>query len=136
MTLPAGWTARRPTLDDVPALLAVVHAADTFAIGHPDFDADDVRAALTAPFFDPQHDSWLLTDPDQQVVGWTRWTTRPGWAANTWTSSSIRSARWRCGPCCSTGCCDRVAERAAERGRPALTARCAVCAPETCWAAS
>jgi hypothetical protein len=26
--LPAGWTARRPTLDDVPAILAVVHAAD------------------------------------------------------------------------------------------------------------
>ncbi|MFI9641969.1 GNAT family N-acetyltransferase [Micromonospora sp. NPDC051925] len=66
MMLPAGWTARRPTLDDVPALLAVVHAADTFAIGHPDFDADDVRAV--------------------------------------------------------------------ERGLPALTARAAVCAPETRWA--
>ncbi|MGC4773270.1 hypothetical protein ACLQ25_30405 [Micromonospora sp. DT44] len=70
MTLPAGWTARRPTLDDVPAILAVVHAADTFAIGHPDFDAEDVEQALTAPYFDPSRDSWLALDPDDTVVAW------------------------------------------------------------------
>jgi hypothetical protein len=26
--MPAGWTTRRPTLDDVPAILKVVHASD------------------------------------------------------------------------------------------------------------
>lgn len=71
MTLPVGWSARRPTLDDVPAILAVVHAADTFAIGHPDYDAEDVEAALTAPFVDPALDSWLVSDHDGRVVGWT-----------------------------------------------------------------
>lgn len=70
MTLPAGWTTRRPTLGDVPAILAVVHAADTFAIGHPDFDAEDVAASLTAPHFDPARDSWLAVDPEGDVVGW------------------------------------------------------------------
>ncbi|MFJ6195154.1 GNAT family N-acetyltransferase [Micromonospora sp. NPDC092111] len=135
MTLPAGWTARRPRLDDVPALLAVVHAADTFALGHPDFDAEDVHAALTAPFFDPARDSWLVTDPDGRVVGWTLVDNPTGVGrefvevyVDPERAEAVRAALL-------DRMLDRVAERAAERGLPALTARAAAFAPESRWAA-
>ncbi|HET8659531.1 MAG TPA: GNAT family N-acetyltransferase [Micromonosporaceae bacterium] len=61
--LPAGWRVRRPTLDDVPAILAVVHAGDIAAVGYPDFTADDVREVLTAPATDPERDCWVALDP-------------------------------------------------------------------------
>ncbi|MEO3775373.1 GNAT family N-acetyltransferase [Micromonospora sp. B11E3] len=135
MTLPAGWTARRPTLDDVPAILAVVHAADTFAIGHPDFDAEDVRAALTAPFLDPARDSWLVTDPDGVAVAWAI-LNNPTGIGREFVDVLVdpeRGADLRA-PLLARQL-DRVAERAAERGLAALTVRCGVCAPETRWAA-
>ncbi|MEH0935225.1 GNAT family N-acetyltransferase [Micromonospora psammae] len=135
MTLPAGWTARRPTLDDVPAILAVVHAADTFAIGHPDFDAEDVRACLTAPFFDPARDSWLAVDPDGTVVAWAT-VDNPSGVGREFVEVYVdpeRGAQLRA-PLLARQL-DRVAERAAERGVPALTVRTAVFAPETRWAA-
>ncbi|HEX8132510.1 MAG TPA: GNAT family N-acetyltransferase, partial [Actinomycetes bacterium] len=33
--LPAGWTTRRPTLDDVPEILKLAHANDIAAVGEP-----------------------------------------------------------------------------------------------------
>ncbi|SIN33398.1 GNAT family N-acetyltransferase [Micromonospora cremea] len=133
MTLPAGWTTRRPTLDDVPAILAVVHAADTFAIGHPDFDAEDVAESLTAPFFDPARDSWLAVDPDDTVVGWAT-VDNPTGVGREFVEVYVdpeRGAAVRA-PLLARQL-DRVAERAAERGLPALTVRCAVFAPERDW---
>jgi mycothiol synthase len=67
---PEGWTTRRPTLDDIPAILAVVHASDIAAIGEPDFNAEDVQEALTSPYTDPAEDCWLAVDPSGRVVGW------------------------------------------------------------------
>ncbi|NES14380.1 MULTISPECIES: GNAT family N-acetyltransferase [Micromonospora] len=134
MTLPAGWTARRPTLDDVPAILAVVHAADTFAVGYPDFDAEDVRDALTAPFVDMTRDSWLVTDPDGVAAGWTI-LSNPTGVGREFVEVYVdpeRGAELRA-PLLAR-LLDRVAERAAERGLPALTARTAAFAPETRWA--
>ncbi|MBM0235204.1 GNAT family N-acetyltransferase [Micromonospora sp. STR1_7] len=133
MTLPAGWTTRRPTLDDVPAILAVVHAADTFAIGHPDFDAEDVAASLTAPFFDPTRDSWLAVDPDGTVVGWAT-VDNPTGVGREFVEVHVYpgSAAALRAPLLARQL-DRVAERAAERGLPALTVRCAVFAPERNW---
>ncbi|MFG1848821.1 GNAT family N-acetyltransferase [Micromonospora carbonacea] len=135
MTLPAGWAARRPTLDDVPAILAVVHAADTFSIGHPDFDADDVEAALTAPHFDPARDSWLVSDPQGRLVAWSLVDNPTGVGrefvdvlVDPEHGAAVRApllARML----------DRVAERAAERGLPALTVRVSAYRPETRWAA-
>ncbi|MFC0534034.1 hypothetical protein [Phytohabitans kaempferiae] len=46
MTVPAGWTTRRPTLDDVTEILALVHASDLAAVGQADFSLDEVRYAL------------------------------------------------------------------------------------------
>ncbi|MFG1897451.1 GNAT family N-acetyltransferase [Micromonospora zamorensis] len=133
MTLPAGWTTRRPTLDDVPAILAVVHAADTFAIGHPDFDAEDVAASLTAPYFDPARDSWLAVDPEGDVVGWAT-VDNPTGVGREFVEiyvDPVRAATVRA-PLLARQL-DRVAERAAERGLPSLTVRCAVFAPERDW---
>ncbi|MDG4787248.1 GNAT family N-acetyltransferase [Micromonospora sp. WMMD1102] len=71
MSLPPGWSVRRPALDDVPAILAVVHASDIAALGHPDFSADDVREVLTAPDLDLDRDTWLAVDPAGEVRGWS-----------------------------------------------------------------
>ncbi|MEV6372791.1 GNAT family N-acetyltransferase [Micromonospora musae] len=134
MTLPAGWTARRPTADDVPAILKVVHAADVFAVGYPDFDAEDVRDALTAPFVDPARDSWLVTDPDGTVTAWAI-LSNPTGVGREWVDVLVdpdRGAGLRA-PLLAR-LLDRVAERAAERGLPHLTARTGVFAPETRWA--
>ncbi|HEY0700160.1 MAG TPA: GNAT family N-acetyltransferase [Micromonospora sp.] len=68
--LPDGWTARRPTLDDVPVLLELARASDVAALGYPDFSLDDVHDALAAPNVDPAQDSWLAVDPDGVVAGW------------------------------------------------------------------
>lgn len=134
VTLPAGWSARRPTLDDIPAILAVVHASDTFAVGYPDFDDEDVRSALTAPFVDPARDSWLVTDPDGTAVAWSI-LANPSGVGREWVDVLVdpdRGADLRA-PLLAR-LLERVAERAAERGLPALTARTGVYAPETRWA--
>ncbi|MCX4474406.1 GNAT family N-acetyltransferase [Micromonospora sp. NBC_01655] len=135
MTLPVGWSARRPTLDDVPAILAVVHAADTFAIGHPDFDAEDVEAALTAPFVDPALDSWLVGDHDGRIVGWTV-VDNPSGVGREFVDVYVDPVRAEAARVpLLTRMLGRVAERAAERGLSALTVRTAAFAPETRWVA-
>jgi ribosomal protein S18 acetylase RimI-like enzyme len=68
--LPAGWRTRRPTLDDVPEILAVVHASDVAAVGEPDFTTEEVVEILGAPNHDPQRDSWVALDDSGRVVGW------------------------------------------------------------------
>lgn len=68
--LPAGWRTRRPTLDDVPAILKLAHASDIAAVGEPDFTADEVREAITAPNTDMARDCWLALDADDEIVGW------------------------------------------------------------------
>ncbi|MBW6433154.1 GNAT family N-acetyltransferase [Actinoplanes hulinensis] len=68
--LPSGWTTRRPTLDDIPAILEVVHASDIAAVGEPDFTSDEVREELIAPNTDLNRDSWLALDPSGKIVAW------------------------------------------------------------------
>lgn len=69
---PPGWTTRRPTLDDVPEILALVHASDIAAVGQPDFSPDDVREALAgSPYVEAERDSLLAYAPDGTLAGWT-----------------------------------------------------------------
>ncbi|BCY14978.1 GNAT family N-acetyltransferase [Actinoplanes sp. L3-i22] len=68
--LPTGWTIRRPTLDDVPRILELVHASDIAAVGEPDFSADEVREELTGPNTDMSRDSWLAFDEAGRLAGW------------------------------------------------------------------
>ncbi len=68
--LPEGWSTRRPTLDDIPEILKLAHAGDVAAVGAPDFTAEEVRVALTAPHTDMSLDCWLAVDDTGEVVGW------------------------------------------------------------------
>lgn len=69
-TLPPLWSIRHPTLDDVPAILEVVHASDIAAVGEADFAAEEIVEILTAPNHDPARDSWLAIDARGRIVGW------------------------------------------------------------------
>ncbi len=68
--LPPGWTTRRPTLDDVPAILELVHASDVASVGEPDYSADEVRDDLTNPNTDMARDCWLALDGAGRIAGW------------------------------------------------------------------
>jgi ribosomal protein S18 acetylase RimI-like enzyme len=71
VTFPAGWTTRRPTLDDLAEILALVHASDVAAVGQADFSPDDVRDALAgSPYVDAGRDSLLAYAPDGSLAGW------------------------------------------------------------------
>ncbi|MGO1053369.1 GNAT family N-acetyltransferase [Crossiella sp. CA198] len=70
MRPPDGYSLERPTLAEVPEILALVHASDIAAVGFPDFDESEVTAALTAPGFDPAADSWLVRDQERELTGW------------------------------------------------------------------
>jgi ribosomal protein S18 acetylase RimI-like enzyme len=61
---------RPPTLEDIPAILEVVHASDIAVVGHPDFTADEVLEILQAPNHDPRYDSWVALDAGGRIVGW------------------------------------------------------------------
>ncbi|MCO8272416.1 GNAT family N-acetyltransferase [Actinoplanes sp. TRM 88003] len=69
--LPDGWSVRRPTLDDSPAILALVHASDIAAVGYPDYTSEEVREALTEPNTDLERDVWVVLDAGGRIVGWT-----------------------------------------------------------------
>ncbi|MFI5496472.1 GNAT family N-acetyltransferase [Actinoplanes sp. NPDC051859] len=69
-SLPPGWHTRRPTLDDIPEILALAHASDIAAVGEPDFPEEEVREALTGPHTDMARDCWLAYDADGAIAGW------------------------------------------------------------------
>ncbi|MGH8825147.1 MAG: GNAT family N-acetyltransferase [Jiangellaceae bacterium] len=58
--LPAGYTARRPTIDDAGPLLAVVHAAERDALGRDDSTLAEVRELLSVRRTPPETDHWLV----------------------------------------------------------------------------
>ncbi|MEV8507540.1 GNAT family N-acetyltransferase [Actinoplanes sp. NPDC051475] len=68
--LPPGWRTRRPTLDDVPEILALAHASDIAAVGEPDFTVEEVREALSGPHTDLTRDCWVALDTGGAIVGW------------------------------------------------------------------
>jgi mycothiol synthase len=68
--LPAGWTTRRPTLDDIPEILKLAHANDIAVVGEPDFTVEEVRESLTAPNTNMAEDCWITLDENGTIVGW------------------------------------------------------------------
>lgn len=122
-SLPEGWTLRRPTLDDLPAILAMVHASDMAAVGEADFTADEVREALTDPGTDMTRDSWVALDESGTIVGWTYPHNANGGDRDfievyVWPSRGVPAQR----PLLEL-ILARVAERGAERGHPVYTVR-------------
>jgi mycothiol synthase len=131
--LPSGWTTRRPTLDDTPVILAMVHASDIAAVGYPDFTADDIREALTAPHFDPAVDSWLAVTPDGAVGGWAYLDSPTGgdrefieiYAHPEYGAPALRPLLGLL--------LRRIAERAVEFGHPSVTVRGGGIPTEQTW---
>ncbi len=58
--LPLGYSARRPTLTDAEAILAVVCAAEREALGRDDSTLGEVRELLRLPRTPPETDQWLV----------------------------------------------------------------------------
>jgi mycothiol synthase len=133
--LPAGWSTRRPTLDDVAEILAVVHAADIAAVGEPDFSSDDVREVLTSGHFDPRRDSWLALDESGAVVAWA-YIENPGGGPRDFVECYAHPEH---GAPARRPLLDlmlaRVAERVREFGRTEMTARGGAVVNQTGWAA-
>jgi mycothiol synthase len=121
--LPEGWTTRRPTIDDMPAILSLVHASDMASIGQTDFTADEVREALTDPGTDMERDCWVAIDETGTIVGWAYPHNANGGDRDfievyTWPSRGLPVQR----PLLDT-IMARVAERGAERGHDVYTVR-------------
>ncbi|GAB2926405.1 hypothetical protein GCM10027280_12150 [Micromonospora polyrhachis] len=136
VNFPDGWTARRPTLDDIPAILAVVHASDIASVGQPDFSPEDVREALTAPNVDPADDSWLALDPDGAVVGWA-YLENPARSRRDFVEVYVHPEKGVPAqvPLLARQLA-RVSERAAEFGYPEMTARSGAIPTEERWIAA
>lgn len=128
--LPAGWSVRHPTLDDVAAILAVVHASDIAAVGEPDFTTDEVVETLQAPNMDPTRDSWLAIDDRGQVVGWA-YLHNPTGSQRDQFDNYVHPEH---GVPAQGHLLDlvvaRIAERAREFGYPSMTARAGAIASE------
>lgn len=127
MQLPAGWSDRPATLDDVPGILELMIASDIAALGEPDTTEELVVQLLTAP----NTEAVAVSDPAGRIVGFgvllneTR-ADRDNIDAYVYPPDGepalVPLVKWAV---------DAVARRAAAWGRPALTARCALTATET-----
>lgn len=133
MDLPDGWRTRRPTLDDLPAILAMVHASDIAATGQPDFSSHDVHEALAGPDADPARDSWLALDPTGTIVGWA-YLDSPSGGEREFIEVYAHPDNGRpvMAPLLARQL-HRVAERAAQAGRDAVTVRAGALPVEQAW---
>ncbi len=78
MELPAGYTTRPATPDDVRACYDLVIALDIAEYGEPDYDESDVREDWSRERFDLARDSWLVHAPDGRLMGYAdAWDKRP-----------------------------------------------------------
>jgi ribosomal protein S18 acetylase RimI-like enzyme len=124
---------RPPTLTDVPAILALVHASDIAAIGEPDYTTDDVVEVLTAPNFNPELDSWLAFDADGRLLGWAYISNHSGGSrefidvfVHPQYGQPVQAELFRLA-------LERVPHRARELGHAEVTVRAAAIASERDW---
>jgi ribosomal protein S18 acetylase RimI-like enzyme len=71
-SVPAGYSIRRPTLDDGPNTYAVIAAHNVPLIGQADFTLEDAIDQLKSPDFELSADGWLVNDGNGEAVGWAR----------------------------------------------------------------
>jgi ribosomal protein S18 acetylase RimI-like enzyme len=131
--LPTGWLIRPPTLDDVPEILAVVHASDIVAVGEPDYTTEEVVEILAAPNHDPQRDSWVALDETGHIVGWA-YVDNPSRGQRDNLDAYVHPEYGRpAQPVLLDLVLARIAARATEFGYPYLTARAGAIASETSY---
>ena len=69
--LPAGFSVRRPTLDDLGALLALNETVDLVELGKIRITENELRDLWSFPGHDPAQDMWLVFAPDSQLIAFT-----------------------------------------------------------------
>lgn len=74
-TLAPGYMYRPPTEDDIPGILGVMNAFETFFAGHADeYTPDDIRDDWS--HLTPQTDAWVFFAPDGSMAGYGTETNR------------------------------------------------------------
>ena len=68
--LPAGYTWRRPRVDDAETIWEFVAARNTAVIGFPDVTLNDIGDDLEEPGFDPGTDGWIVHDRGGRLAGY------------------------------------------------------------------
>jgi ribosomal protein S18 acetylase RimI-like enzyme len=132
-TLPPGWSLRPPTLDDVPEILAVVHASDIAAVGEADFTTEEVVEILTAPHHNPEQDSWVALDANNKIVGWAYIDNALKAERENFDAYVHPTDGREAHPALLDHVVARVAQRAAERGLASLVARGGAIASEEAY---
>jgi mycothiol synthase len=66
--LPAGFSMRTASLDDVPSVVEVGRASNLVEIGEFDVHESWVHDEWMRPRFDPSTDAWIVTEPGGAVV--------------------------------------------------------------------
>jgi mycothiol synthase len=68
VALPSRYEVRPPTIEDVPAIAAVLLAHDLHTTGQPDHDEEFLRDQWSVPGFDPTSDAWVVEGPDRTTI--------------------------------------------------------------------
>jgi mycothiol synthase len=68
--LPAGYTLRAPTMEDVVGVAAVIAACDVADYGSPDYTAEDIRHDWQRPGFSLAQDAWVALAPDGRIAAY------------------------------------------------------------------
>jgi mycothiol synthase len=69
-TLPAGYTLRRPMLDDLEAVTNLINACSIDEYGLPDITTGDLRSNWQQPGFDLTTDAWAVLAEQGQIAGY------------------------------------------------------------------
>jgi mycothiol synthase len=83
---PAGFGARRPTVDDIDDIRRLTQACDVAVLGFSDWSADEVREQLESPRGPAATHHWIVTGGDGndpgEVVGWATASDQSGGAVD------------------------------------------------------
>lgn len=69
-TLPGGFQARRPTMDDLKAVVQLFEKAETAEHGSPEINQEDIRSLWHGKDFKLETDAWLVFSVEGQLVGY------------------------------------------------------------------
>jgi mycothiol synthase len=68
--LPEGFQFRRPTREDIPAIVELMNAVDLADVGEADTSVSDVEEVWAFPRFARERDAWIVTGRDGALAGY------------------------------------------------------------------
>lgn len=76
--LPPGFHLRRPGREDGPAIAALMNAVDVADIGVAENTLEEVYETWALPRFHVDRDAWIVTGPEDRIVGYAfAWDRKP-----------------------------------------------------------